>query len=256
MSSVSSGRPLALVTGGMRRLGAVIAARLAGAGYALALSSHGDGTPDEALAKELTANNTVWKHFAADLSEPDAPETLLKSVIAQIGRAPDLLVNSAAMFEQDDWHAMDAASLDAHFRLNLFAPLLLAKAVVSASPETAQPAIIHIVDQRITNPNGDQLSYTLSKQALAASVRSLAVAFGVRARVNAVAPGLVIPTADYSEGQMARLDGAMPLGELPSAESVAKAVIYLASAKDTTGQIIFADGGAHLKSFARDFLHL
>jgi pteridine reductase len=249
-------QPLALVTGGMRRLGAVIAARLAHAGYALALSSHGDGAPDDALAGALAANSTEWKHFPADLSEPDAPDALAQAVVAHFGRAPDLLVNSAAMFGQDHWQAMDAASLDAHFRLNVYAPLLLAKAIVAASPETAQPAIVHIVDQRITNPNGDQLSYTLSKQALAASVRSLAVAFGARARVNAVAPGLVIPTSDYSAEQMARLDSEMPLGSLPSAESVADAVLYLATAKDSTGQIIFADGGAHLKSFARDFVNL
>lgn len=249
-------KPLALVTGGMRRLGAVIAARLAEAGYTLALSSHGDGAPDDALAKAIAANCTEWQHFPADLSNPDAPDALFKAVFAHFGRAPDLLVNSAAMFGQDDWHAMDAASLDAHFRLNLFAPVLLAKAVVAASPESAQPAIVHVVDQRITNPNGDQLSYTLSKQALAASVRSLAAAFGARARVNAVAPGLVIPTAEYSDAQMAKLAGEMPLGALPSAESVADAVLYLATAKDCTGQIIFADGGAHLKSFARDFLHL
>jgi NAD(P)-dependent dehydrogenase (short-subunit alcohol dehydrogenase family) len=96
----------------------------------------------------------------------------------------------------------------------------------------------------------------LSKQALAASVRSMASAFGQRARVNAVAPGLVIPTEDYDDTQMARLAADMPLGALPSASSVADAVLFLAQAKDTSGQIIFADGGAHLKSFARDFLHL
>jgi pteridine reductase len=249
-------RPLALVTGGVRRLGAVIAARLAGAGYALALSSHGKGTPEQAVAGALAKHDSQWKHFPADLSDSAAPEALIAAVTAHFGRAPDLLVNNAAMFGQDDWAAMDADSLDAHFRLNLFAPLLLAKALVAATGEKAQPTIVHIVDQRVTNPNGDQLSYTLSKQALAASVRSMAAAFGARARVNAVAPGLVIPTDEYSDSQMVQLNATMPLGALPSAQSVADAVLYLAQAKDTTGQIIFADGGAHLRSYARDFLHL
>jgi pteridine reductase len=249
-------QPLALVTGGVRRLGAVIASRLAEAGYALALTSHGDDTPGDALAQALKQHETDWHHFPADLSDGAAPIALVKAVIAHFGRAPVLLVNNAAMFGQDGWQDMDGASLEAHFRLNLFAPLLLAKAVVEAADGTAQPAIVHIVDQRIANPNGDQLSYTLSKQALAASVRSMASAFGQRARVNAVAPGLVIPTDDYDDAQMARLNAEMPLGALPSAGSVADAVLFLAQAKDTSGQIIFADGGAHLKSFARDFLHL
>lgn len=249
-------RPLALVTGGVRRLGAAIAAKLAQAGYDLALTSHGDGQPDSELAQAIEASAVQWHHFAADLSNSAQSEALMQSVCAHFGRTPDLLVNNAAMFGQDDWMAMDGASLDVHFRLNLFAPLLLAKALVAASAEGAQPAIIHIVDQRVRNPNGDQLSYTLSKQALAESVQSLAVAFGHRARVNGVAPGLVIPTDEYSDAQMERLNTDMPLGRLPNAGSVAEAVLYLARARDVTGQIVYVDGGAHLKSYDRDFLHL
>lgn len=244
-------RPLALVTGGVRRLGFAIAARLAKAGYDLALSSHGDGV----LEGELPADAN-WHHFAADLSDSENATALVGDVVTHFGRAPDLLVNNAAMFGQDDWQVMDAASLEAHFRLNLFAPLLLAKAVVEAAGEGAQPAIVNIIDQRVINPNGDQLSYTLSKQALAASVRALAVALGSRARVNGVAPGLVIPTDDYDAEQMEGLARAMPLGALPDAVGVADAVLYLAQARNVTGQILFVDGGANLKSFPRDFMHL
>ena len=249
-------RPLALVTGGMRRLGAIIAARLAQAGYDLALSSHGDGTPEPNLALALEKSGAKWQHFTADLSHPTKADTVMKAVCNHFGRAPDLLVNNAAMFGQDDWQAMDAASLTAHFQLNLFSPLLLSSALVAAAGTEKQPAIVHIVDQRIQNPNGDQLSYTLSKQALAQSVRTLAMAFGARARVNGVAPGLVIPTDDYNAAQMERLASEMPLGQLPDPANVAEAVLYLAKAQDMTGQILFVDGGANLKSFNRDFMHL
>jgi pteridine reductase len=249
-------RPLALVTGGMRRLGAAIAAKLAEVGYDLALSSHGSGVPGAELAVVLERNGTGWKHFAADLSAGGEAEILMAGVVAHFGRVPDLLVNNAAMFGQDGWEGLDADTLEAHFRLNLFAPMLLSKALIAAAGDGAQPAIVHVLDQRITNPNGDQLSYTLSKQALAGSVRSLAAAFGSRARVNGVAPGLVLPTDDYDDVQMARLNAAMPLGTLPTAAAVADAVVYLAGAKHTTGQIIFVDGGASLNSYRRDFMHL
>lgn len=152
-------RPLALVTGGVRRLGAIIAARLCDAGYDLALSSHGVGNPDPALAEAIARNDCDWQHFTADLSDSAAASALVGDVAEHFGRAPDLLVNNAAMFGQDGWEAMDAASLDAHFRLNLFAPLLLSTALVKAHGN--RPAIVHIVDQRVRNPNGDQLSYTL-----------------------------------------------------------------------------------------------
>lgn len=245
---------LALVTGGMRRVGAIIAARLAREGYTLALASHADAHPDAQLQDALEANAVNWQPFIADLSDRASPAKLIADVAAHFGQAPDLLVNNAAMFGQDDWAAMNADSLDAHFRLNLFAPLLLSQALVAKAE--SQVAIVHIADQRVVNPNRDQISYTLSKQALAASVRTMATAFGKAARVNAVAPGLVIETDDYAPDQNTRLADMMPLGALPSPLAVADAVAYLASAEHVTGQIIFVDGGANLKSFDRDFLHL
>jgi pteridine reductase len=248
-------RPLAIVTGGKRRLGAEIAAKLAAAGYALALVSHMDTPPEAALAEALRANTSEWHPFTFDLSTGN-PAKLIDIVAAHFGRTPDLLVNNAAMFGQDDWQTMTLETLETHFRLNLFAPLLLGQALVQAAGSSARPAIVNILDQRIVNPHQDQLSYTLSKQALAASIRSMAASFAGRARYNGVAPGLVIATDDYTAEQETRLASMMPLGALPSPSAVADAVVYLAQAQDVTGQVIFVDGGAHLKSFDRDFMHL
>ena len=248
-------KPLAVITGGKRRLGAEIAGKLAGAGYALALVSHMDAPPEAALVAALASHQTEWHAFTFDLSEGN-PADLISAVSAHFGRTPDLLVNNAAMFGQDDWQTMTLETLEAHFRLNLFAPLLLAQALVKAAGAEARPAIVNILDQRIVNPHRDQMSYTLSKQALAASVRSMAASFAGRARYNGVAPGLVISTDDYTADQEARLAEMMPVGKLPSPSAVADAVVFLAQAHDVTGQVIFVDGGAHLKSFDRDFMHL
>ena len=249
-----SAAPLALVTGGKRRLGAAIAARLAKAGYALALVSHLDKEPEAELLDLLNEQGSEWHPFVADLGNPEKAAPLIATVSGHFGRVPDLLVNNAAMFGQDDWTAMDATSLDAHFRLNTFAPLLLSQALVKAA--STQVAIVHVTDQRTENPPVDQISYTLSKQALAASVRTMAKAFGAKARVNAVAPGLVIVTDDYAPGQAERLAAMMPLNALPDPQGVADAVLYLACARHVTGQTLFVDGGAHLESFSRDFVHL
>lgn len=258
---MKAARPLALITGGTRRLGAAIAAKLWQEGYDLALSAHRDGDLDPALAQILRgAENPSaagdWKVFRADLSRAGVCETLIGEIMAHFGRPPGLLVNNAAIFGQDDWRAMNLETLEAHFRLNLFAPLLLARALVDAVGAESRPVILHILDQRIVNPNGDQISYTLSKQALAASVRSMASAFGGRARVNAVAPGLVMTNQDYDAALEQRLAVMMPLGGLPTPGAVADAVHYLAGADHVSGQIIFVDGGANLKSFDRDFMYL
>ncbi len=249
-------RPLALITGGMRRVGAFIGIKLTMAGYDLALSSHIHGDMKPALSDALAVSGGAWHGFISDLSDPAAAPQLVKDVAAHFGRTPDLLVNNAAMFGQDQWPELSPETLEAHFRLNLFSPLLLAQSLAASAGENARPAIVNILDQRIQNPHGDQLSYTLSKQALAASVRSMAAAFGSRARVNGVAPGLVISTEDYDAALEQRLADMMPLGTLPDPSGVADAVHYLAEAKDVTGQIIFADGGAHLRSFGRDFMYL
>jgi len=253
--------PLALVTGGCRRLGAAIAARLADAGWALALHGHHDAEPEPDLARLLADRDTDWAGFTAELADPDAPQRLIEAVAGHFGRAPDLLVNNASRFAFDDWQSLDAASLQAHFAANLFAPVLLARALVDRGlvdrgGATHCPAIVHILDQRVRNPNGDQLAYTLSKQALAESVRTLARAFGSRARVNGVAPGLTIATDDYTPAQLDRLGARMPLGRLPDAEAVARAVLYLADAEAVTGQLLFVDAGAHMLSFDRDFVFL
>ena len=251
-----SARPLALITGGMRRVGAFIAMKLTHEGYDLALSTHQEGDIKPALVDDLAQSDGDWQGFVSDLSDPAGAPKLIENVAAHFGRLPDLLVNNAAMFGQDDWQEMSLATLESHFRLNLFSPLLLSRALVDAAGENKRPVIIHILDQRIVNPHADQISYTLSKQALAGSVRSLAAAFGTRARVNGVAPGLVISTEDYDAALEKRLAAMMPLGALPDPSGVADAVHYLAGAQHVTGQVIFVDGGANLKSFGRDFMHL
>jgi pteridine reductase len=225
---------LALVTGGHRRLGAAIAARLSTDGWTVAI--HG-----------------AHEDIAADLGDTAAVEGLIPRVIERYGQVPALLVNNASRFEWDDAATATAKSMDAHYNVNARAPVMLALALAKLGGEGS---VVNILDQRVRNPNADQFSYTLSKTALAAATRALAVSLAPRLRINAVAPGLTLPTADYDDAAMARAAAAMPLGRLPEPGDVADAVAYLAGAEAVTGQTLFVDGGASLKSFDRDFLYL
>jgi NAD(P)-dependent dehydrogenase (short-subunit alcohol dehydrogenase family) len=253
---MAAGQRLALVTGGCRRVGAAIAAELAQAGWALALHGHKDAKPEEALAQVLDTCATPWHGFRADLADPASPARLMADVLDHFGRAPDLLVNNASLFDYDDWHTMTPEMLNRHFAVNMVAPVMLTRDLVAAAGEGAQPCIVQIIDQRVRNPNGDQLSYTLSKQAFAESIRTLARAFGHRARINGVAPGLTLATSDYDDAQMASLAARMPLGRLSAPGDIARAVRYMAEEKAITGQLLFVDGGAHMVSFERDFVFL
>ena len=246
---------LALVTGGLHRVGAAISARLAREGYALALHGRGVGEPDPILIEAFAETGAERSIFATDLSDPQGAEGLLRDVMQVCGRAPDILVNNASLFGQGDWESLTPDNLARHMQINMIAPVILSKLVVERSAG-AVPAIINILDQRVINPPVDQTAYTLSKQALWQATRTLAIAFGARARVNAVAPGMTLPTGDFTAGQMERLIENMPLKCLLTPEQIADAVAYLAGAESTSGQTIFVDGGAHLTAYARDFLYM
>jgi pteridine reductase len=244
---------LALVTGGHRRLGAAISARLAADGWALAIHGARDAGPDAALTATFAQYGTTWHGFVADLADSAAVEGLIPAVAAHFGKSPDLLVNNASRFVDDTAATATAAGIAAHRAVNTAAPVALALAMYRAG---GKGSVVNILDQRIRNPVPDQFSYGLSKAALASATRALAVSLAPRLRVNAVAPGLTLPTADYSDASMTRIAAAMPLDCLPTPDDIAEAVAYLAGAGSVTGQTLFVDGGASLKSFDRDFVHL
>lgn len=246
--------PLALVTGGGRRLGAVVSARLASMGYDIAIQSREGTPPEDGLIDRLAE---VRHHvFAADLSDANAVSQLPEGVAQHFGGAIDLLVNGASMFAAFDGPQDCYRAVTEHCAVNLAAPVALASAVAAAAAGTDGAAIVNILDQRVVNPPVDQIAYTVSKQALAEATRTMAIALAPRARVNGVAPGLVLPTADYAEHQVERVGALMPLGRNATPDEVADAVAWLATARSVTGQTIFVDGGAHLRSFGRDFVHL
>lgn len=247
---------LALVTGGHRRLGGIIAAALARAGHSLAIHGSHDTRLDSHLALTFEEEATEWEGFVVDFADPEGAEELVGMVAARFGRPPDILVNSAAIFGQDRLDSVTADDLMRHYAVNCAAPAMLTKAFATVPAGVGDRCIVNILDQRIDHPHGDQFAYTLSKLALAGLTRTSAQSLAPAVRVNAVAPGLTIATPDYDGAQMERLTAMMPLQRLPQAEQIAQAVLYLTQATATTGQTLYIDGGAHLRSYDRDFMHM
>lgn len=249
--------PLALVTGGHRRLGARIAMHLARVGYALAVHGRHDAIPHRFLKECLAETDAEWHGFVADFLEPGTAERLLPDVIAHFGRAPDLLVNSASLFGESNLSTVTEAELAAYYRVNTSAPVLLTQAFAAAErPAGSNASVVNILDQRLAQPHGDQLAYTLGKAGLAEFTRIAARTLAPNIRVNAVSPGLTLATYDYTPEQLGRLAAIAPLGALPTPEDVSEAVLYFARARSVTGQTIIVDGGAYMKSYERDFVHM
>lgn len=247
---------LALVTGSYHRLGAAIARRLAEEGFAVALHGSGASALEDGLADDLDRRGAGWARFDADLTDDGELSGLLPAVRSHFGELPGLLVNSASAFQWDDWQTLSTSCMMRHYQVNVAAGVRLACELARHLPDEGSATVVTILDQRVANPHGDQLSYTISKQAAAEAVRTLARTLAPRVRVCGVAPGLTLPTDDFDEAQLVRLAAMMPLGRLPEPREIADAVAFLAGAGSVTGQTIFVDGGAHLESYDRDFVRL
>lgn len=247
---------LAVVTGGGRRVGAVISAALARHGFDIAIHAHRKTDPDPELLAVLEAEGRRWATFEADLAEEAETSRLLDDIAAHFGHPPSCLVNSASMFNGDGWRDTGLTAFTDYFRVNAAAPAILTQRLAALLGDEGRGVVVNILDQAIRNPTIDHAAYTASKLALAGITRAMARAYAPILRISGVAPGLNLPTDDYGAGQLDRLAGLMPLKILPNPCQVADAVLYLVKAEATTGQVIYVDGGASLTSFERDFIHV
>ena len=225
-----------LVTGGAKRLGAAIVRRLAVDGHRVIIHYRRSGGEAQALADEVGAAGTV----GGDLAEREATGDLWARACEVAGGAIDGLVNSASQFEYDRPECVDATLAARLYAVNCTAPVLLAGALAG---QGGGGVVVNLLDQKLANPNPDFFSYTLSKSALAQATVLMAQAFAPAVRVNAVAPGLTLPSGDQSAAEFDRVARANLLGRPVGAEAVADAVAWLIGAQSVTGQTLFVDSG-------------
>lgn len=233
----------ALVTGAAKRLGRVIALHLAGAGWKVAIHYHGSAEDAENTAGDARALGAEAVTLKADLSREEETQTLIARAAAELGPLT-ALINSASLFENDDWRTASRASWDAHMETNLRAPFVLSQAFARQVPDKG--AIVNIIDQRVLKPTPQFLSYSLSKAGLYWLTTTLAQALGPNIRINAVGPGPTMRNARQSEADFARQREATILKHGAEPEDVARAVAYLLEAEAVTGQMLAVDGGQHL----------
>ena len=244
-----SPRPVALVAGAARRLGAAIARRLHAAGYDLALHYRHSAADMDALVAELEAARPGSAFcLQADLAVYDRLPELVAHTLGRYGRL-DALVNNASAFSPTPLGTITPADWDAQFLINARAPLILAQA---AAPhlKAARGAIVNLVDIYAERPLRDHVVYCMSKAALVAATRALALELAPEVRVNAIAPGAILwPEEGKAEAAKSALLARTPLARTGSEDDIADAVLWLLQgAGYTTGHVLPLEGGRLLQS--------
>ncbi|HVI98748.1 MAG TPA: SDR family oxidoreductase [Sphingomonas sp.] len=228
-----------IVTGGGRRLGAAIVRRLAARGHRVVIHHHRSADEAAALADAIGPGAAA---IAADLADHDGLGALIEASRAALGGAIDGLVNSASLFEFDTPPLASGALFERLARVNVTAPVLLASAL-ARQDDLEDGAIVNILDQKLANLNPDFFSYTLTKAALETATMMLAQSLAPRVRVNAVAPGLTLPSLDQTKEEFAAVSRENLLRRPIGAEAIGDAVAYLLDAPSVTGQTLFVDNG-------------
>lgn len=246
---------VALVTGAARRIGREIALALARDGWDVAV--HYATSRDEALQTVADIEQLGRRAVAVnrDLTVEAGVKSLLAECAHELGPVT-CVVNSASLFEHDDAASFSSDRLVRTMRTNVAAPVLLAQALRDQLPVDSRGVVINLLDQKLSNPNPDFLSYTLSKAALQEATTLLAMALAPAVRVVGVAPGLTMVSGDQTPEGFERAHTRTPLGRSSTPADIAQAVVFLAKAGAVTGTTLLVDGGQHLIPSDRDVMFL
>jgi NAD(P)-dependent dehydrogenase (short-subunit alcohol dehydrogenase family) len=235
----------ALVTGAGHRLGRAIAIDLAQFGWRVGIHYHASEQEALDVVADVESSGGQAMAFRADLNHLEDFGTLVAACGEALGPLT-CLINNAACFEWDSAATVRAETWQMHSDLNLRAPVFLTQAFAKALPEGVEGNVINLIDQKVRRLNPDYFSYTIAKSALWTATQMLAQALAPRIRVNAIAPGPVLPNRDQTEAAFVREWQSTLLKRPVSVEDVTRAIKFLLMTRSITGQMIALDAGQHL----------
>ena len=233
----------AVVTGAGKRLGRFIALALAADGANVVVHYHGSADDAGEVARRAGDLGVKAWTLQADLIDESQAAGLIARA-AELAGPIDVLVNSASIFTQERIGDFTPERLWRNLRANALAPLLASRALAG---QKRPGDIVNLLDARVVDYDTQHAAYHLSKRMLLDITRMTALEFAPLVRVNGVAPGLILPPAGQDESYLQRLASTNPLNRLRPAGPIADAVLFLLKSTFITGQVIFVDGGRHMK---------
>lgn len=233
---------VALVTGGAHRVGKAITLELARAGADVVILYNSSGAAAAATARQAEALGVKAATVQCDIANLKAVRQMAQDLRTHFSRL-NILVNSADWFtthpfpteSYDAWHrTVDVTVHGSFYVSNELAPLLL---------EQPEAAVVNIVDLSAWHAWPNFTGHAVAKSALLALTRQMALELAPSVRVNAVAPGPVMPPPHYNEERIRRSSDRTLLKRWGKAEDVAHAVRFLIESNFTTGEVLRVDGG-------------
>lgn len=243
-------RPIVLVTGAGRRIGAAIVRDRAARGWHPIIHYNRSAADAERLAAEIRAGGAPCDTIGADLAVAAELERIIPECNARVGRL-DCLVNNASLFQYDSIDTLDRALWDRHQAANLTAPAFLARDFARQIGDS-EGVIINLLDQKVGNLNPDFLSYTVSKVGLKGLTEILAIALAPRIRVCGIAPGVTLISGKQTEQSYQTAVEATLLGRSSTVEEIVAAIEFILATRSLTGQTLTVDGGESLVRRKRD----
>jgi NAD(P)-dependent dehydrogenase (short-subunit alcohol dehydrogenase family) len=237
---------VALVTGGAIRVGKAIALGLADAGADIVLNYHSSATAALETAAEVVTRGRQALPVQADVTQGKHVQALVSAAIARFGRL-DVLVNSASVWQRTPWSRLDEVAWDQSLDVDLKGAFLCSRAAADHLAANGDGAIVNIVDLSAFAPFPNMLAHSVAKAGLLNMTYALAMELAPAVRVNAVAPGPVLPPPDFDEDLRAATARRTLLGRWGTPQDVAQAVVFLARAAYITGVVLPVDGGERLR---------
>jgi pteridine reductase len=238
----------ALVTGAARRLGRAICLALAGRGVHVVIHYRRSADEASSLLEEVQALGVQGWRVGADLEDPRQVDGLFSQAKGQAGPI-DILINNASVWPQETLWDVTDQSLSTAMRVHALAPLVLSR---DLAKQQRPGHIVNILDTRVTSYDKGHAAYHISKRALLTLTRMLALELAPAVAVNAVAPGLMLPPEGQDQAYLERLAYTNPLNRYGGPEDITDAVLFLLDTRFVTGQVLYIDGGFHMKGHMYD----
>ena len=235
--------PVALITGGARRVGRAVALHLARQGWDIALTYNTSGDDAASLAGEVEGLRRQCLIIQADFTEPEASAARVAASFQQRFGRLDLLMHNASLYERGGLLKADRPLLRRMMAIHVETPILLTQKLAEMLRDSGGSVIV-MSDQQIERPGKTYAAYSISKAAITNAVKSLARELAPDVTVNAIAPGVVAWPDDMPEASRRRYLKRVPLARAGTPQDVAELVEFLCTrGKYITGQVIRLDGG-------------